>query len=137
MASAAGQVWVLVVLRLEHSVGGDNYPLCMVDVFSRYAIVERLTAATSLNVQLAFKDRVLTLCSPELIITDGGSEFKAHFRDTRTALNLRHHVTTPHHSEGHGIVERFNCSFTRTLSHMLKSEQKENWHLHMAPALIA
>ena len=59
-----------------------------------------LAAATSLNVQLAFKDRVLTLCNPELIITDGGSEFKAHFKDTLKSLNLRHHVTSPHHSEG-------------------------------------
>ena len=39
MASAAGQVWMLDVLRLEHSIGGDHHLLCMVVVFSRYAIV--------------------------------------------------------------------------------------------------
>ena len=50
MAKRAGQVWVLDILHLQHSTDGDHLLLCMVDVFSRYAMVERLTAATAKEV---------------------------------------------------------------------------------------
>ena len=137
MAKRAGQVWVLDILHLQHSTDGDHLLLCMVDVFSRYAMVERLTAATAKEVQLAFQNRIMTLCSPELIITDGGSEFKASFHSSLLEIGVEHHVTTARHAQGHGIVERFNRSFTRTLSHLLKNKTKDHWHLHMAAALVA
>ena len=50
---------------------------------------------------------------------------------------MEYHVTTARHAQGHGIVERFNRSFTRTLSHLLKNKTKDHWHLHMAAALLA
>jgi len=109
----------------------------MVDVFSRFAMVEMLTAATAEELQMAFQNRIMTLCSPELIITDGGSEFKASFHSSLLEIGVEHHVTTARHAQGHGIVERFNRSFTRTLSHLLKNKTKDHWHLHMAAALVA
>ena len=73
MAKRAGQVWVLDILHLQHSTDGDHLLLCMVDVFSRYAMVERLTAATAKVVQPAFQNRIMTLCSLEL--RGGGQVF--------------------------------------------------------------
>jgi hypothetical protein len=109
----------------------------MVDVFSRYAIVERVTAGKAENMAWAFSERILIVCNPKLIITDGGSEFKAGFARMLSDLKIDHHVTTPQHSEGHGIVERFNRAFTKTLSHALKDQPKDQWHMHLAAALIA
>lgn len=46
-------------------------------------------------------------------------------------------MTTPQHSEGHGIVERFNRAFTKTLSHALKDQPKDQRHKNLTAALIA
>ena len=100
-------------------------------------MVEKLSAATAKEVQLAFQNRIMTLWSPELIITYGGSKFKAFFHSSLLEIGAEHHMTTARHAQGHGIVERFNRSFTRTLSHLLKDKTKDHWHLHMAAALVA
>jgi transposase InsO family protein len=136
-ATAAGQVWVMDVLRLERTDSGDHFLLCAVDVFSRYAVVEKMSAATSELTLRAFSDRILTICKPELIITDGGSEFKALFKTALDQLQIGRHTSTAHHSESHGLVERFNRTFTRTLSHMLRDEPKSSWPDFLGAALIA
>jgi len=136
-ADAAGEVWVLDVLRLEKTEEGHHYLLCAVDVFSRYGVVEKLSAATAKLATRAFADRIMTICRPKLVITDGGSEFKSIFAESLQALNIQHRVTTAYHSEGHGLIERFNRSFTKTLSHNLRGEQKQNWPDHIGAALVA
>jgi transposase InsO family protein len=136
-ADSAGEVWVLDVLRLEKTDEGHHFLLCAVDVFSRYGVVEKIPAATAQLAARAFKDRILTICKPKLVITDGGSEFKSVFKDSLTQLGIEHHVTTACHSEGHGLIERFNRSFTKTLSHSLKGAPKMDWPDHLGAALTA
>jgi hypothetical protein len=109
----------------------------MVDVFSRYAVIEKLTAATSKLVKLAFQDRIMTICSPHKVITDGGSEFKGCFATAMKELGIEHHVTTPCHSEGHGMVERFNRTVSRGLSKMMLAQGKDQWIHHLGAALVA
>lgn len=136
-ANSAGEVWVMDVLRLEKTEEGHHIVLCAIDVFSRYAVVEKLTAATAKLVTRAFADRILTICKPSLVITDGGSEFKAVFRDSLRGMGIQQHVTTAHHSEGHGLIERFNRTFTRVLSHMLRNKVKTLWPDYTGAALVA
>ena len=136
-ATAAGQVWVLDLLHLTEAEDGCHLAVCMVDVFSRYAVVEKLSAATSTQVKLAFQDRIMTICSPHKVITDGGSEFKGHFSAAMKELGIEHHVTTPHHSEGHGMVERFNRTVSRGLSKMMLAQGKDQWIHHLGAAMVA
>jgi hypothetical protein len=125
------------VLRLQRTEDDDHFLLTMVDVFSRYAVVVKLKAATAKQAIRALNDHILTISRPRGIVTDGGSEFKSIFRDTIKQMNILHHVTTPHHSEGHGVIERFNRTFTRTLSHLLGCRDTMEWPDFMGAALVA
>ena len=136
-ATAAGQVWVLDLLHLSESEDGYHLVICMVDVFSRYAVVEKLSPATSQLIKIAFQDRIMTICAPHKVITDGGSEFKGEFTTAMRELGIEHHVTTPCHSEGHGMVERFNRTITTTLSKLMVAQGKEKWTNHLGAVMIA
>ena len=136
-ATAAGQVWVLDLLHLSESEDGCHLVICMVDVFSRYAVVEKLSAATSQQVKMAFQDRIMTICAPHKVITDGGSEFKGEFTVAMRELGIEHHVTTACHSEGHGVVERFNKTIATKLSKLMVAQGKEKWTNHLGAAMIA
>ena len=86
---------------------------------------------------MAFQDHIMTICAPHEVISDGGSEFKGEFITAMRELRIEHHVTTPCHSEGHGIVERFNRTITTTLSNLIGAQGKERWTNHLEAAMIA
>ena len=138
-ATTAGQVWVLDLLHLSESEDGCHLVICMVDVFSRYVVVEKLSAATSqlVKIHVAFQDRIMTICAPHKVITYGGSEFKGEFTTAMRELGVEPHVTTPCHSEGHGMVERFNRTITTTLSKLIGAQGKEKWTNRLGAAMIA
>ena len=79
----------------------------------------------------------MTICAPHKVITDGGSEFKGEFITAMRELGIEHHITTLCHSEGHGMVERFNRTITTTLSKLIGAQGKEKWTNRLGAAMIA
>ena len=136
-ATRAGQMWVMDILRLEETEEGDHFLFCAIDVFSRYAVVVKLKNANSEETARAYNDNVLAICKPETCITDGGSEFKKVFHEVVEATGAEHRATVPNHSEGHGLVERFNRTFTKTLSQLLRTRKKKAWPDYLGAALVA
>jgi len=79
------------------------------------------------------------LCSfgvPATITTDGGTSFTGKaFTDVLQRYRIKHHVSAPHHPQGHGAVERANQTVEQIIRALLKD--KATWHQLVKPAAFA
>ena len=116
-ASRAGEAIAMDVLHLAKGEKDEGYLLCVIDVFSRYAITVPIPNTKSLTVATALRDDVLKhgWGRPTRFILDGASYFKAEVEAGITAWNSIMRVSAPHHSESHGAIEKFNQTYARTL----------------------
>ena len=143
-ATRPGQVWVSDLVHVVTSSGDYSYMLVSVDVFSRYVEIVPLkgtivstteggklttrSAPNSRETAQAFMSSVVQHWgTPAQIITDGGSEFKLHFDAMCEALRVNHHLSTPHHSSGHGTVERCNRTVIDTIAKLV-NDNDTHWH---------
>ena len=124
LASRAGEAVAMDILHLakEENGGKDaGYVLCVIDIYSRYAIVEPIPDTKSLTVATALRDNVLKhgWGRPSRFVLDGASYFKAEVSAGIAAWNAIMRVSAPHHSESHGAIEKFNQTYTRTLKTLI------------------
>ena len=73
---------------------------------------------------------------PEIVHSDQGRVFESTIlRQTLEAFGTKKTHTTPYHSQGNGMVERFN----RSLLQLLRSyaEKEEDWEQYLPLALYA
>ena len=110
-------------------MNGYAYVLVSVDVFSRYAELVPLRATkdggapnSSMTAQAFMNSVVQHWGPPAHLISDGGPEFKLHFEAMCHSLQVDHHLGTPHHSAGHGMVEKLNRTVTETLAKLVNDE---------------
>ena len=128
-ANRAGHSWQCDLLHLKTSINGYAYVLVSVDVFSRYAELVPLRATkdggapnSSMTAQAFMNSVVQHWGPPSHLISDGGPEFKLHFEAMCKSLQVDHHLGTPHHSAGHGMVEKLNRTVTETLAKLVNDE---------------
>ena len=118
-ASRAGEIVAMDVLHLAKGEGKEDegLVLCCFDAFSRYAIVTPIADTKSLTIATALRDEVLKhgWGRPSKFVIDGASYFKAEVGAGITAWNAIMRTSAPHHAESHGIIERFNETYARTL----------------------
>ncbi len=82
--------------------------LTLVDRHSKFTRIKKLGRKTAENVDVATKERLLSLPHPVLTITyDNGMEFAAH-QETVLALNASSYFATPYHSWERGLNEHTN-----------------------------
>ena len=80
----------------------------MVDNFSKHVILGATPNRQAQTIAEWFYTHVICLFgAPEIIKSDGGSEFKGMFEGMCNALKIRHHTTLPYHPQSNGIAERF------------------------------
>ena len=110
-------------------MNGYAYVLVSVDVFSRYAELVPLRATkdggapnSSMTAQAFMNSVVQHWGPPSHLISDGGPGFKLHFEAMCHSLQVDHHLGTPHHSAGHGMVEKLNRTVTETLAKLVNDE---------------
>jgi len=88
---------------------GNRFLLCIVDIFSRYVSlfpIKNIDAQTILNIMQ--NDWIPSFGLPDIIITDGGSNFTGNVSANFFCCNnIKHHVTSPYHPQSNGLVERF------------------------------
>ena len=142
-ATRAGHTWQCDLLHIKTSANGFAYVLVCVDVFSRYAELVPLRstkdggAPNSIMTAQAFMNSVVQHWeTPSLLISDGGPEFRLHCETMCTGLRVNHHLGTPHHSAGHGMVEKLNCTVTETLAKLVDDEDS-TWETMIPWAQLA
>ena len=144
-ATRSGHTWQCDLLHLNTSTNGFAYDIVLVcvDIFSRYAELVPLQATkdggapNSIITAQAFMNSVVQHWgAPSLLISDGGPEFRLHFEAMCASLRVNHHLGTPLHSAGHGMVEKLNCTVTETLAKLVDDEDS-TWETMIPWAQLA
>ena len=95
---------------------GKNY-LLIVDYFSRFVEVIKLTSTTSNAVITATKSVFSRYGVPELLMTDNGPQYVcAAFRQFAEEYNFEHTTSSPHFPQSNGQAERAVQTVKRILS---------------------
>ena len=127
--------WQVVAGDVMGSLGrsrrGFEYVLVFEDLFSRWIECVPLRRANATNILEGFTENViLRFGTPEVFLSDNGTEFKNKLIDERLEqLGIRHSTIPPYHPQANP-VERVN----RTLKQMIVAftETHDRWdeHLH-------
>ena len=81
--------------------------LVTVDLFSRYLEIQRLPSLTSSAVIERLKRLFSRLGIPDLVTTDGGTQFTSSmFADFKSSYGFTHRITDPHTPSSNGAAER-------------------------------
>lgn len=103
--NAKSRPWKMIHTDL-FSFNGRDW-LVVVDTYSHYLEVARLSDATSTVVVSAMKAIFSTHGVPEIVVSDNGPCYdSAVFRKFADDWNFRHYTTSPHHPQANGSAER-------------------------------
>ncbi len=81
--------------------------LLVVDYYSRYPEVVKLSSLTSGSIATALKSIFSRHGIPETLISDNGPQFDSQeFRDFALSYGFRHITSSPHYPQGNGFAER-------------------------------
>jgi hypothetical protein len=111
-------------LTLESSKGGQHNFLVITYHFTRYAqaIVTKKNQTAKTTVDALFHNFIVHFGIPQKIHSDQGANFMSHLiKELCTLTGTKKSRTTPYHSMGNGVIERFN----RTLLEMLGTLEPE------------
>ena len=107
--------WQKVGTDLFH-FKGVTY-LLVVDYFSRYPEITKLTSTTSLDIINALKSTFSRYGIPEMVMSDNGPQYSSQeFRDFAKAYNFNHVTSSTHFAQSNGQAERT----VQTLKKLLK-----------------
>jgi transposase InsO family protein len=125
-------------LTLEPSKGGQHNILVITDHFTRYAqaiVTKNQTARTTADA--LFHNFIVHYGIPQKIHSDQGANFMSHLiKELCTLTGTKKSRTTPYHSMGNGMTERFNRTLLEMLG-TLEPEKKKNWNAHVGPLVHA
>ena len=103
------QVDLIDMKNISRSNKGIYYILTVIDIYSRYAILEPIYRKTASIMKKAFENVFDRIGTPNVIITDNGLEFKnSKVRQLFKSKNIKHDMNEPGDHFKMGIIERFN-----------------------------
>ena len=107
--------WQKVGTDLFHFKGATY--LLVVDYFSRYPEITKLTSTTSFDIINALKSAFSRYGIPEMVMSDNGPQYSSQeFRDFAKAYNFNHITSSPHLAQSNVQAERT----VQTLKKLLK-----------------
>ena len=126
------------VLHLEHSKGGYEYILVIIDHFTRFAqTYATLNKSAKTVASTLYNDFILRSGFPTKIHRDQGAEFENNLFDHLQKLcDINHLRMTPYHLQGNGQVERFNHTLLSMLC-TLPESYKSRWEEHLSKVIHA
>ena len=123
---------------LPETINGNKHILVVVDYFSKWVEaypLKRMDAATIASVFVS--EFVSRFGAPESLHTDQGKNFDSKlFKDVCHLLGIKKTRTTAYHPSGDGLVERFNQTLERLLSHYVADHQRD-WDVQLPATLMA
>jgi transposase InsO family protein len=123
--------WQMDLIHMPTSLNGFSYILCIVDLFTGYAITKPLKTKTMEEV-VSQLYTVLCEWGPPLIIqSDEGKEFvNKIIEGVKKIFKMTHHVATPYSHRAMGSVERLNRTVEESLRKML-SGSIQFWDVYL------
>lgn len=110
--------WQKVGIDLFHFKGA-NY-LLVVDYFSRYPEIVKLTNTTSQNIIDALKNIFSRYGIPEIVMSDNGPQYSSQeFADFAKNYDFHHKTSSPHFAQSNGQAERM----VQTVKRLLKDSK--------------
>lgn len=117
------------------SARGHRYALCVVDLHTRWPEVVCLRSLTAKAACGALLQIFSQHGVPETICSDQGTNFTSKLtQEMLQRLGATPRFSTPDHPQSNGLVERWNGTFKRMLSHIV-SEHGREWD-RMIPFLL-
>ena len=127
-----------LIPNLPETANGNRHLLVVVDYFTKWVEaypLKRMDAATIASVFVS--EFVSRFGAPESLHTDQGKNFDSRlFKDVCQLLGIKKTGTTAYHPSGDGLVERFNQSLERLLSHYVAENQRD-WDVQLPAMLLA
>ncbi|GKT36102.1 Transposon Tf2-8 polyprotein [Aduncisulcus paluster] len=101
----------------ESTEEGYRDLLVMIDDFTRFVVLAPLKTVSAKETMEAFIAKWMAYFgAPAQVRTDGGRQFdNSLFKEFFAKLKVTHLVSSPHHHEGNGIVERMNREVLKQL----------------------
>ena len=94
---------------------GTTY-LLLIDYYSRYIEIVKLSATTTKNVVSAMKPIFARHGIPDVLVSDNDPQYASQeFKDFATAYDFRHVTSSPYHPQGNGEAERAVKTFKSLL----------------------
>ena len=114
-----GQPWQIVavdVLQVPISTNNNKYLLVLQDYFTKWADTVPLPDQTASRIVTVLIRFFCTYGPPLILHSDQGCNFESTiFTQVLQAFGVRKSRTTPYHSQGDGMVERFNRALLQLL----------------------
>jgi Integrase core domain. len=129
------QPWSLVAADImgpfPPSRTGHTYLLVIQDLFTKWIECSPLRKATGKNIRQAFDDLIVSRWgTPQVLLTDNGTEFVNHtIREWAEEFNIHHTTTPPYHPQANP-VERVNRVLKTMIVSFLERDHRD-WDLHL------
>ena len=123
---------------LPETSNGNRHLLVVVDYFTKWVEAYPLKNMEAMTIASVFvSEFVSRFGAPDNLHTDQGRNFESKlFRGVCNLLGIRKTRTTPYHPASDGLVERFNQTLERLLSHYVAEHQRD-WDIHLPAVLMA
>ena len=127
-----------LIPNLPETVRGNKHILVIADYFTKWVEAYPLQRMDAETIASAFASEfVARYGAPESIHTDQGRNFdSALFKQVCSLLGIRKTRTTAYHPASDGLVERFNQTLEKVLSHYVSDHQRD-WDTHLPAMLLA
>ncbi len=110
--------------------GGPKYVIAIINTFNRFAELYSATSTTAVEAVKAITAWAGRYGAPLRITSDGGSQYRNALMESRAdAARFEHHITTAHHPQSNGRIERLNRDIGKHLRAV--TTLGEDWHEHL------
>jgi IS30 family transposase len=116
---------------------GMKYILNIIDRVSHFIVlVPTPTTTVAICADSIYNHWICSFGVPKFMTTDGGSSFTSLVMTEMTSLlDIKHHISAPHHPEGHGAVERTNHTVMQTVRALFR--EHNHWDTLVRPAAFS
>jgi predicted aspartyl protease len=118
------------------SSSGNKYIVVAVDSVTKWPEAAAITHKTADQIKVWFWEAIICRYgTPQEVITDNGAEFKGGFAALLQKCDVTHHLTSPHHPQANGLVERMNQTVKNSLKRDANSAGN-NWDRKLSLILL-